>query len=179
MLAQQLITAGETVVDVPATLAARTRLLSSNRSHKNDPNDAMSVAITALRHEALRRVQPVGDSEQLRLLAKRNDDIGRQRSRVVSRLHALLVELVPGGIRREIYATASTSCSLESRPPRPVEQLRVELARELLDDLRRLDTQLRQSHQRLDRTVKASATTLDRSVRCRPGDRGDIDRQQR
>jgi transposase len=160
LLAQQLIAAGETVVDVPATLAARTRLLSSNRSHKNDPNDATSVAITALRHAALRRVQPVGDSEQLRLLAKRNDDIGRQRSRVASRLHSLLVELVPGGIRREIYATAVDELLARVTPTTPVEQLRVELARELLEDLRRLDTQLRQSHQRLDRMVKASATSL-------------------
>jgi transposase len=160
LLAQQLIAAGETVVDVPATLAARTRLMSSNRSHENDPNDATSVAITALRHASLRQVQAVGDAEQLRLLAKRNDDIGRQRSRVASRLHALLVELVPGGIRREIYAAAVDELLARMQPVTPVEQLRVELARELLDDLRRLDTQLRQSHQRLDRTVKASATTL-------------------
>jgi transposase len=160
LLAQQLVTAGETVVDVPATLAARTRLLSSSRSHKNDPNDATSVAITALRHTSLRQVQPVGDSEQLRLLAKRNDDIGRQRSRVASRLHSLLVELVPGGIRREIYATAVDELLARVDPATPVERLRVEIAHELLDDLRRLDTQLRQSHQRIDRMVKASATSL-------------------
>ena len=49
LLAQQLVTAGETVVDVPATLAARTRVLGTGRSNKNDPNDAMSVAVTALR----------------------------------------------------------------------------------------------------------------------------------
>ena len=160
LLAQQLITAGERVVDVPATLAARTRLLSSSRSHKNDPNDATSVAITALRHASLRQVHAVGDSEQLRLLAKRNDDIGRQRSRVASRLHSLLVELVPGGIRREIYAAAVDELLARVDPATPVEQLRIDIARELLDDLRRLDTQLRQSHQRLDRTVRASATSL-------------------
>jgi len=85
LLAQQLVTAGETVVDVPATLAARTRVLGSGRSNKNDPNDAMSVEVTALRSRGLRRVQSVGNSEVLRLLAKRNADIGRQRSRVVSR----------------------------------------------------------------------------------------------
>ena len=34
LLAQQLVTAGETVVDVPATLAARTRVLGSGRSDK-------------------------------------------------------------------------------------------------------------------------------------------------
>lgn len=47
LLAQRLVTAGETVVDVPATLAARIRVLGSGRSNKNDPNDAMSVAVTA------------------------------------------------------------------------------------------------------------------------------------
>ena len=41
------------VVDVPATLAARTRVLASGRSNKTDPNDARSVAVTALRHDAI------------------------------------------------------------------------------------------------------------------------------
>ena len=108
LLAQQLVTAGETVVDVPATLAARTRVLGTGRSNKNDPNDAMSVAVTALRTRDLRRVQSVGNSEVLRLLSKRNLDIGRQRSRIVSRLHALLVELAPGGIAREITVSNAT-----------------------------------------------------------------------
>ena len=40
LLAQHLVAAGETVVDVPATLAARTRVLAAGRSNKNDPNDA-------------------------------------------------------------------------------------------------------------------------------------------
>jgi hypothetical protein len=47
LLAQQLVAANQVVVDVPATLAARTRLLGSGRSNKNDPNDAWSVAVTA------------------------------------------------------------------------------------------------------------------------------------
>ncbi len=49
LLAQQLVAAGEHVVNVPATLASRTRLLGTGRTNKNDPNDALSVAITALR----------------------------------------------------------------------------------------------------------------------------------
>ena len=81
LLSQQLVAAGEHVVDVPATLAARIRVLGSGRSSKTDPNDALSVAITALRHQSLREVQPVGHSEMLRLLAKRNTDIGDQRCR--------------------------------------------------------------------------------------------------
>jgi transposase len=77
LLAQQLVAAGESVVDVPATLASRARLLSTGRSNKNDPNDALSVAVAALRSRGLRRVEAVGHSEVLRLLAKRNTDIGR------------------------------------------------------------------------------------------------------
>jgi transposase len=53
LLAQQLVAAGETVVDVPTVLSTRTRLLGSGRAQKNDPNDARSVAITALRTDEL------------------------------------------------------------------------------------------------------------------------------
>ena len=60
LLAQQLVAAGETVLDVPATLASRVRVLSTGRSNKNDPNDALSVAIAALRSPGLRRVEAVG-----------------------------------------------------------------------------------------------------------------------
>ena len=105
LLSQQLVAAGEEVLDVPATLASRVRVLATGRSNKNDPNDALSVAVAALRSRDLRRVQPVGHSEVLRLLAKRNDDIGDQRSRVVCRLHAMLAELEGGGIAKEIYAS--------------------------------------------------------------------------
>ena len=49
LLAQQLVDAGEHVVDVPPTLASRVRVLGTGRSDKNDPNDALSVAIAALR----------------------------------------------------------------------------------------------------------------------------------
>ena len=63
LLSQQLVAAGERVIDVPATLAARTRVLGTGRSNKNDPNDARAVALTALRHHDLREVRPVGHSE--------------------------------------------------------------------------------------------------------------------
>jgi transposase len=49
LLSQQLVAVGEVVLDVPATLASRVRVLGSGRSDMNDPNDARSVAIAALR----------------------------------------------------------------------------------------------------------------------------------
>ena len=57
LLAQQLVDAGEHVVDVPPTLASRVRVLGTGRSEKNDPNDAFSVAVAALRSQGLRRVE--------------------------------------------------------------------------------------------------------------------------
>jgi transposase len=103
--AQQLVAAGETVLDVPATLASRIRVLGTGRSDKNDPNDALSVAIAALRAPFLREVAPADHAQVLRLLAKRNVDIGKHRTRVVCRLHNLLMELSPGGIAKELNAS--------------------------------------------------------------------------
>ena len=49
LLAQQLLSAGERVLDVQPKLGARVRLLASGNVSKNDPNDARSVAVAALR----------------------------------------------------------------------------------------------------------------------------------
>ena len=160
LLSQQLVAAGERVVDVPATLAARTRVLASSHSNKNDANDARSVAVTALRQGDLREVRPVGHSEVLRLLAKRNTDIGDHRTRLVGRIHALLVELAPGGIAKEINASDVDGFLAQLDPTSPVEQTRFDLAVELLVDIRRLDEQLKASHKRIRTAVAASATTL-------------------
>ncbi len=102
LLAQQLVAASERVVDVPATLAARVRVLGSGRSNKNDPNDGYSVAVAALHAPNLERVASADHANVLRLLAKRNRELGSARTRAVCRLHALLVGLVPGGMSKEI-----------------------------------------------------------------------------
>ena len=51
LLAQQLVAADERVLDVQPKLGARVRLLATGDSNKNDPNDALSVAVAALRVE--------------------------------------------------------------------------------------------------------------------------------
>jgi transposase len=48
LLAQQLLEAGEQVVDVPPTLAARVRLLGSTKASKNDSNDALATALAGV-----------------------------------------------------------------------------------------------------------------------------------
>ena len=122
LLAQQLVAAGEQVLDVPATLAARVRVLGTGRSNKNDPNDAYSVAVAALRAPRLASVARADHAGVLRLLAKRNNDLGRARNRTACRLHALLAELVAGGISREINASSAERLLAGVNPADPVEQ---------------------------------------------------------
>jgi len=160
LLAQQLVNAGEQVLDVPATLAARVRVLSTGRSNKNDPNDAHSVAVAALRAPRLASVARAEHSGVLRLLAKRNTDLGRARNRTACRLHALLAELVAGGISKEINASGAERLLAGVDPTSPVERARHALALEHLDDLRRLDTQMRASKKRIAEAVAASGTSL-------------------
>jgi transposase len=160
LLAQQLVAAGETVLDVPATLAARVRVLGTGRSNKNDPNDAHSVAVAALRAPRLASVTRADHAGVLRLLAKRNNDLGRARNKTACRLHALLAELVPGGITNEINAASAERVLAGVKPLSPVEVARHALALEHLDDLRRLDTQMRTSKARIAEAIAASGTSL-------------------
>ena len=160
LLAQQLVAQGEEVLDVPATLASRIRVLATGRSNKNDPNDAHSIAVAAFRAPNLRSVEPADHSQVLRLLAKRNVDLGSHRTRVVCRLHALLAELAPGGIAKELYVSDAERFLANITPQTAAEQVRHDMALELLDDVRRLDVQTKASHRRIRLAIKASGTSL-------------------
>ena len=69
LISQQLVAAGERVIDVPPMMASRVRLLGSGKSQKTDPNDARSVAIAALRHPGLTVVGADDHTQVLGLLA--------------------------------------------------------------------------------------------------------------
>ncbi len=69
-VALRLVAAGETVVDVPAKLASRARLLATGNARKNDRVDAFHVALAALRGERLADVGEEEHSEILRMLSE-------------------------------------------------------------------------------------------------------------
>ena len=135
-------------------------MLGTGRSDKNDPNDALSVAVAALRSEGLRRVEAADHSEIMRLLAKRNHDLGRMRARLICRLHNALADLSPGGIAKELYVSDADRLLESFEPGTPIEHMRYELALELVDDVRRLDQQIKESHRRIRTAVRASKTSL-------------------
>ena len=160
LLAQQLVDAGEVVLDVPPTLASRVRVLGTGRSEKNDPNDAFSVAIAALRSSGLHMVERADHTEIMRLSAKRNHDLGRLRAKLVCRLHNALAELSPGGIAKELYVSDANRLLDSFEPATPIEHMRHQLALELVNDVARLDEQIKESHRRIHTAVRASKTTL-------------------
>jgi transposase len=159
LLAQQLVAAGERVLDVQPKLGARVRLLAAGDTNKNDPNDARSVAIAALRSPARRGVKRDDHTAVLKVWSKRHRDLGRTRTQVACRLHAVLCDLVPGGISKDITAAHATSILDSIKPSGSVAAARCELAAEFLDDLRRVDAQMHDTKQKLMVAVRASGTT--------------------
>jgi transposase len=109
-VAQRLVADGETVVDVPAKLSARARVFATGQGRKTDPVDAHSVAVVALRTPGLRHVAVDDTTMALRLLVDRRDQLGRTRTEVVSRLHHLLLELVPGGAKKSCPRSRPAPC---------------------------------------------------------------------
>ena len=160
LLAQELVAAGEQVLDVQPKLAARVRLLASGTVNKNDPNDARSVAIAALRSPSCLPVRPDDHAAVLKIWAKRHRDLSRTRNQVACRLHAALCELVPGGVSKEIYAAHAAAILEGAEPCGAVARARAELAAELVADLRRVDALLRETKKKLAVAVRASGTSL-------------------
>jgi transposase len=159
-LAQQLTAAGEPVLDVPAKLAARARLLGSGNARKTDATDAASVAAVAQHHRRLNRVQAEDHTTILRLLTERRDDVVAERTRTINRLHVQLRDLHPGGADRSLNAQAATALLRTVRPVTPADIQRKAIARDLLTNLRRLNTAVKHLDRQLQTAVTASGSTL-------------------
>jgi transposase len=141
-------------------MASRVRLLGSGKSQKTDPNDARSVAIAALRHPGLTLVGRDDHARVLGLLAKRHRDVARLKNKVACRLHALLMELAPGGLASEMTVNKAISLLEQVDVTDEVTRQRVVIATELIDDMGRLEAQMRASKKRIRVAVVASGTTL-------------------
>jgi transposase len=161
LLAQQLVAAGEDVLDVPPVRASRVRVLGSGRSQKNDPNDARSVAIAALRADDLATVRVDDHSRVLKLLSKRHRDLGRLKNKACCRLHALLLEMVPGGAGFRIAAVTRVNATIDDfEPVDAMGRQRQQIAYELAADIGRYNQLLDASKHRINTAVAASATSL-------------------
>jgi transposase len=162
MLAQQLVGAGEHVLDVPPKLSSRVRLLDNGRIDKTDPNDARSAAIVALRNATLKVV--TGEDQDrviLRMLADRYHQLTAQRTRSVCRLHAVLCLVIEGGTRRSLTADKAQKLLENVEVSDPIALERVACCNDFITEIAMLDAALADARTRTVAAVLASKTTVD------------------
>ena len=82
------------------------------------------------------------------------------KNQAACRLHALLTELIAGGLASEMTVTKANLLLEEVDVTDQVTRQRVVIATELVDDITRLETQMRTSKQRIRLGVAASGTSL-------------------
>jgi transposase len=159
-LAQRLVGDGEQVLDVPAKLAARVRVLSVGHGRKSDPADAVSVAVAARSVPALRQVGVEDQAVVLHLLTKRRQDLVAARTQTINRLHRLLMDLVPGGARRNLTTRRAAALLDQIAPTGAPAVTRWQLAHELVADVRQLEQQIAAVEARIKTAVAKSNTSL-------------------
>jgi transposase len=159
-LANRLLADGEQVVDVPPKLSARTRVFATGQGRKTDAADAHSVALAATRMTGLR---PVVNNEQLavlRILADRRRSLGEDHTRMISQLHRLLLELIPGGAKKALSAAQAKALLAKVRPRDAAGKARRRVAAELISDLERIYQRKKAADKELNALLKPTGTTL-------------------
>jgi transposase len=120
----------------------------------------LSAAIAALRHRGLRQVHADDHVAILRMLANRHHALARLRTQAVCRLHAMLAELVPGGLAGTLSAKRAAGVLASVEITNGVVAERCHQAASLLEDVRRLDADIKAIKSRIGVAVAASATSL-------------------
>jgi transposase len=159
-LAIRLCGEGIAVMDVPAKLAARVRLLSRGHGRKNDDADATSVGIAALTATGLHTFAPNETTIALRALVEHRDDLVKTRTQTLNRLHGLLTQLVPAGAPTRLSADTAAQLLRTVRPRTPLLQTLRALASDLITEIRRLDRRITATATEITTAVQASGTTL-------------------
>jgi transposase len=159
-VAMRLLAAGEEIVDVPPKLSARTRVFATGQGRKTDATDAHSVALVGTRMAGLR---PVVDDEQLavlRVLVDRRRSLGEDHTRMIAQVHQLLLELIPGGAKKNLSAAQAKALLAKVRPRDVVGKTRRRVAAELISDLERIHGRKKAADKELSELLAATGTTL-------------------
>ena len=159
-IAVRLLADGEEVVDVPPKLSARARVFATGQGRKTDATDAHSVALVGTRMTGLRPVVNDEQLEVLRLLVDRRRSLGEEHTRKTSQLHQLLLELIPGGAKRDLSAAQAKALLSKVRPRDVVGKTRRRVAAELITDLERIYARKKAANNELTELVKATGTGL-------------------
>jgi transposase len=159
-VAIRLLADEEAVVDVPPKLSARARVFATGQGRKTDATDAHSIALVGTRMAGLR---PVVDDEQLavlRILVDRRDCLGAEHTRKVCQLHRLLLELIPGGAKKDLSAAQAKALLATVRPRDAAGKARRRVAAELISDLERIYARKKAANKELKALVAATGSRL-------------------
>jgi transposase len=159
-IAMRLLADGQQIVDVSPKLSARARVFSTGQGRKTDATDAHSVALVGTRMSGLR---PVIDDEQLavlRVLVDRRRSLGEDHTGMISQLHALLLELIPGGAKKDLSAAQAKALLAKVRPRDAASKARRRVAAELIGDLERIYQRRKTADKELKELVAATGTSL-------------------
>ncbi len=159
-LAARLIADGEQVLDVPPKLSARVRMFATGQGRKTDATDAHSVALVATRMSGLRRVADDPQLAVLRIVADRRRSLGEDHTRMISQLHRLLLELIPGGAKKDLSAAQARALLATVRPRDEAGKARRRVATELIGDLERVRQRKKAADKELRDLVKATGSSL-------------------
>ncbi|MGA8247545.1 MAG: IS110 family transposase [Nocardioides sp.] len=159
-VAMRLLADGEQVVDVPPRMSARARVFSTGQGRKTDATDAHSVALVGTRMAGLRPVVADDQLTVIRMLADRRRSLGEEHTRKVSQLHALLLELLPGGAKKNLSAAQARALLAKVRPRDQVGKTRRRLAAELVADLEQIHARKKAADKELRELVAATGTGL-------------------
>jgi transposase len=159
-IANRLLADAEEVVDVPPKLSARARVFATGQGRKTDATDAHSVALVGTRMAGLR---PVVNDEQLavlRILVDRRRSLGEEHTRMVSQLHQPLLELIPGGAKKDLSARQAKALLATVRPRDAAGKVRRRVAAGLIADLERIYQRKKAANKELTDLVAAAGTGL-------------------
>jgi transposase len=159
-IALRLLAGNEEVVDVPPKLSARTRVFATGQGRKTDATDAHSVALVGTRMAGLRPVVNDAQLAVLRLLVDRRRSLGEEHTRKTSQVHALLLELIPGGAKRDLSAAQAKALLATVRPRDIAGKTRRRVAAELIADLERIYARKKAANKELNALVAQTGTGL-------------------
>ena len=118
------------------------------------------MAVAARNAVGLRQVGVEDQAVVLHLLTKRRQDLVAARTQTINRLHRLLMDLVPGGTRRNLTSKRAAALLSAVTPTGAPAVTRWQLATELVDDIRQLEQRIAAVEARIKAAIARSNTSL-------------------
>ncbi|MGI5204603.1 IS110 family transposase [Spirillospora sp. CA-108201] len=151
---------GIAVLDVPAKLARRVRLLSTGHGRKTDEADALSVGIAAQTATGLHVARLDEAVTAMRALIEHRENLVRTRTQTINRLHALPTNLVPAGLPRRLTADIAAKALRGVRRQAVLGCTLPAMVVDLVAEIRRLDRRITAVAEQISAAVTDSGTSL-------------------